>query len=176
MTTTDEIKCPKCGSLDSTIDKATHEERHNICLKCGQKWTRPNRRMTIGEAAKQRLLEIATRDNCDPYAPITCGDTHLLHEIAQLSEKRGNDHPWNCTARIIRGIARSPLFKMAGYTAYPERGYGRVACYQLKTEEEIKGDRRAKKIMESPKVKAALERMDRAMQQHEEIVRKLRVI
>lgn len=165
MTTeiTDQIKCPECGSLNSTIDKATTKERHNICLECGKKWTRPNHRMTIGEAAKQRFLEIAARDRYDPYTGvIERGDTTLLHEIADLSGRRGDDHPWNCTARIIRGIARSRLFTMVGYVSYPERGLGRVAHYKLKTPEEIESDKRAEKIMQSPRIKKTLDRISSA--------------
>lgn len=91
------------------------------------------RGMTIGEAAKQVMMEYNKSMNWDPYSGvINHGDIHMLHEIGDLCKRRGHDHPLDFLDRMMNGIRRSPLWELAGYMCLPERGRGRIACYQLK--------------------------------------------
>jgi hypothetical protein len=89
--------------------------------------------VTIGEAARRRLVELAKEEGVNPYElVINCGDVCLLHEIGEICGRRGSDHPLKFRRRVMDGIRKSGLFELRGYLSLPERGRGRIACYGLK--------------------------------------------
>ena len=90
-------------------------------------------RMTIGEAARKWILAEAKSMNWDPYElTINATDHGVMHAVAELCERRGEDHAWNCVTRMVAGIRRSPLFEQRGYISLPERGFGKICSYGLK--------------------------------------------
>ena len=68
----------------------------------------PLNRITYGEAAKQALAEF--EDDC-----LWFGEPNIWHRAYEIKNGHNDCHPIKQYQAVLRGIQRSPLFKLDGH-------------------------------------------------------------